>query len=115
MNRIRIAVIIGALALTGVASAHGGLDTMKPAELEKLQRLLVREGYLKATDVTYGVYAYESEEAFDRWDEVRIKKNMQKQLEEMQAERAAETEAPAPTPEELSWWKKIVRFFKNLF
>jgi hypothetical protein len=116
-----IVSILCLIALLGIsrAYAHGGFEEMKPAELEKMQRMLVREGYLDPKDVQYGVYAYESEEAFDRWDTERIKKNMQKQLEEMRAEQAAkEAAAPAlpfPPQEPMPWWKRFVVWVKGLF
>lgn len=102
------------------ALAHGGLETMKPAELEKIQRMLVQEGYLVIPKGTpYGVYTFESEEAFDKWDTERIKKSMKMQLEEMQAEqRERGAEAPTVLPlttSEPTLLQKITNFFKKIF
>lgn len=114
---MKYALICIMVLMTGIAYAHGGLEDMQPAEMEKIQRMLVREGYLDPKDVQYGVYAYESEEAFDKWDEARIKKNMQKQLEEMKAEQAArEAALPHVTQEEpLSLWQRFVAWVKSWF
>jgi DNA-binding transcriptional regulator YhcF (GntR family) len=87
---------------------------MKGADLEKIQRMLVKEGYLK-TPKQYGVFTVESELAYDAWDSAQLQKRNEAYMNELRAKVAEKEAAEAEFEKSLTWFQKLMRYLKSFF
>ncbi|MFZ2706555.1 MAG: hypothetical protein WAY88_00280 [Minisyncoccia bacterium] len=88
---ILILILHAVCVIPTVVSAHGNWDKKPAKELAEFQKMLVKEGYLVMQNgMSYGVYTYETEVAFDAWDKDRIIKKNDVLLKEMREKREAE-------------------------
>ena len=86
-----VLILYVACASSTIVSAHGNWDKKPAKELAEFQKMLVKEGYLVMQNgMSYGVYTYETEVAFDAWDKDRIIRKNDELLKEMRKQREAE-------------------------
>lgn len=89
-SKISLVMIIFAIFASTSFASDSLIDEWEPQRLADLQKTLIKEGYIEKSKVKLGVYSYETQLAYSKWNKERIKQNMLRSMEEMKVKRDAE-------------------------
>jgi len=92
-----------------IVFAHGGLELSSKEEIIKTQKMLVKEGLLKAeTGFVYGKVDIYTDEAYDKY----IVQKRIKEFQEDKAKRASSTPVVEEKVEVKTFWQTLLSYFK---
>lgn len=91
-----------------LVSAHDVLKTLSPELLGQVQQSLIDKGYLVKSEVKLGVYDEKTEEAFDRYQDDKVKAYMKEENEVNDVSKKEEVK-------DETFWDRICIFFKKIF